>query len=568
MGARTAAAPRRGARWSAAVVAAAVLLSGCSASGDTVDGTGQAGAVPPSGPSPSDAASPDAAPSGPDGPTSAAAPPSASAAPLRCPSDDRERRMRGAWLTTVRNIDWPSEPGLSADEQREELDAYLDDALDLGLNAVFLHVRPTADAVYASDLEPWARYLTGEQGGDPGYDPLEYAVAQAHRRGLELHAWFNPYRVGFLDPDLENLAEGHPAEENPEWVVEHGDEAYLDPGNPEVRAWVTDVVLDVVERYDVDGVHFDDYFYPYPKEGAVFDDDATWEEYGGDFDDRADWRRDNVDRLVADVHAGIGDLKPWVSFGISPFGIWRNSDSDPDGSDTSGLESYAAQYADTRTWIREGTVDYVAPQLYWSRGFAAADYETLARWWADEVEGTGVDLYVGQAAYRVGEEGWRDEDALSTQLDFSERLPQVDGDIYFSIRSLRENAAEAYANLAEEHYAHPALPPSTAPRGQDPLTGRVGGVTARADGDRVDVAWEPVEDARFYAVYRVGSSGTPESGDPEGCPALSPEDLVGVTGGTGLTDTAPPGDGVGYAVTALDVFRAEGPPSEIADVRG
>ncbi|WP_040690340.1 glycoside hydrolase family 10 protein [Nocardiopsis lucentensis] len=565
MGARAVAAPR----WSAAVVAAAVLLSGCSASGDTVDGTGQAGAVPPSGPSPSDAAS-SAAPAGPDTTASGAEPPSApaSATPVECSFDDRERRMRGAWLTTVRNIDWPSEPGLSADEQREELDAYLDDAAALGLNAVFLHVRPTADAVYESDLEPWARYLTGEQGGDPGYDPLEHAVAEAHERGLELHAWFNPYRVGFIDPDLENLAEGHPAEENPEWVVEHGDEAYLDPGDPEVRAWVTGVVLDVVERYDIDGVHFDDYFYPYPKEGEVFDDDATWEEYGGDFDDRADWRRDNVDRLVADVHEGIDDLKPWVSFGISPFGIWRNSDSDPTGSDTSGLESYSAQYADTRTWIQEGTIDYVAPQLYWSRGFATADYETLAQWWADEVEGTGVDLYVGQAAYRVGDQDWRDEDALSAQLDFSGRLPQVGGDVYFSIRSLRENAAEAYANLAETHYAHPALPPGTAAEGQGPLTGRVGGVTARADGDRVDVEWEPVEDARFYAVYRVGSEGSPEAGDPEECLSLSPDDLVGVTGGTGLTDPAPLEDGAGYAVTALDVFRTEGPVSEAADVRG
>ncbi|MFI6577953.1 glycoside hydrolase family 10 protein [Nocardiopsis sp. NPDC050513] len=562
--ARVAAAPRAAARWIAAAVAAAALLSGCSSSADTADGTGQAGAVPPSGPSPSDASSAAAGATG-SGAADGAEPPSA--APQACEADPGARRMRGAWLTTVRNIDWPSEPGLSAEEQREELDAYLDDAAGLGLNAVFLHVRPTADAVYESDLEPWARYLTGEQGGDPGYDPLEYAVEGAHERGLELHAWFNPYRVGFLDPDLANLAEGHPAEENPDWVVEHGEEAYLDPGEPEVRAWVTGVVLDVVERYDVDGVHFDDYFYPYPQPGEAFDDDATWEEYGGDFDDRADWRRDNVDRLVADVHEGIQAAKPWVSFGVSPFGIWRNRDSDASGSRTSGLESYDAQYADTRAWIQDGTIDYVAPQLYWDRGFDTADYEVLTDWWADEVEGTGVDLYIGQAAYRVGDDGWRGEDALSTQLDYSGEDPRVAGDVYFSIRSLRENAAEAYARLAETHYPHPALPPGTAAEGHEPLTGRVGAVAARADGDRVDVEWEPVEDARFYAVYRVAPDGAASADGPGACPGPEPEDLVGVTGGTSLTDAAPVGDG-GYVVTALDVFRSQGPVSAIARVRG
>ncbi|NYH55568.1 uncharacterized lipoprotein YddW (UPF0748 family) [Nocardiopsis arvandica] len=520
-------------RWAATAAATAVLLSGCTLWDAGAESPDQAGTV------------------------------------ARCGDDGDKRRMRGAWLTTVRNIDWPSEPGLPAEEQKAELDSYLDAAAGMGLNAVFLHVRPTADAVYASELEPWARYLTGEQGGDPGYDPLEYAVAGAHERGLELHAWFNPYRVGFQDPDVENLVEEHPARRNPAWLVDYGDEAYLDPGNPEVRAWVVGVIMDVVERYDVDGVHFDDFFYPYPKEGEEFDDDASWEEHGGGFDDRGDWRRDNVDRLVADVHEGIERTKPWVSFGISPFGIWRNDSTDPSGSPTSGLQSYDAQYADTRAWIREGTVDYVAPQLYWRRGFDTADYEALADWWSQEVEGTGVDLYVGQAAYRVGEEGWRGEDALSTQLDYSGELPGVDGDVYFSIRSLREQAADAYAALAGAHYGHPALPPrSDAPEDQGPLVDAVGGLTARAGDGRVDVGWEAVDGARFYAVYRLPADAAGTGSEEARCAAVAVENLAGLTGRTALTDTAPLEDGAGYVVTALDDYRVEGPVGEVADVRG
>ncbi|WP_304455322.1 glycoside hydrolase family 10 protein [Nocardiopsis sp. YSL2] len=525
------------ARWTAIAAATAVLASGCTLSGGGGGGEEAAdGAV--------------------------------GTAPVQCGTDGDKQRMRGAWLTTVRNIDWPSEPGLSGREQREELDAYLDDAVDMGLNAVFLHTRPTADAVYESDLEPWARYLTGEQGGDPGYDPLRYAVEEAHRRGLELHAWFNPYRVGFQDPDIENLSEDHPVKENPDWLVDYGDEGYLDPGIPEVREWVTAVIMDVVDRYDVDGVHFDDFFYPYPKDGGDFDDDASWEEHGGDFDSRADWRRDNVDQLMRDVHFQIQQSKPWVSFGVSPFGIWRNDSTDGSGSPTSGLESYDAQYADTRTWIQEGTVDYVAPQLYWERGFDNADYEALADWWAHEVEGTGVDLYVGQAAYRLGEDGWTGADALSRQLDYSGALDQVAGDVFFSIKSLRENA-EAVEGLREAHYTRPALPVRV-DSAEGLLTGAVEGVSAQEDKDRVEVTWQARDDARFYAVYRLpegGLDGLDPASEEAHCAAVAPGNLVGVTGESALTDTAPVADGAGYVVTALDAYRAEGPISEVADPR-
>ena len=538
--ARAVTTPRAGARWAAAAAATTVLLAGCSAKE-----TGAEADTP--------------APGG-----------EGIAAPTLCGTDGDKRQMRGAWLTTVRNIDWPSEPGLSADEQKDELDEWLDESVEMGLNAVFLHARPTADAVYDSDLEPWARYLTGEQGGDPGYDPLEYAVEEAHKRGLEMHAWFNPYRVGLQDPDIENLAEDHPVKQNPDWLVDFGKEAYVDPGNPEVREWVTAVIMDVVERYDIDGMHFDDFFYPYPQDGATFDDDASWEAHGGDFDDRGDWRRDNVDQLMRDVHGAIQETKPWVSFGVSPFGIWRNAATDPSGSPSSGLQSYDAQYADTRTWIEEGTVDYVAPQLYWERGFSTADYEAMTDWWANEVEGTDVDLYVGQGAYRLGESGWTGDDALSTQLDYSSENEQVMGDIYFSIKSMRDNP-DAVNHLLENHYSQPALPPVIeSPEGGGPQVGAPTEVTAKAEEETVEVGWQPIEDARFYAVYRLPAEAAQalEDGDDEAyCAALVPANLVGMTGESALTDTDPLEDCAGYVVTALDDYRAEGPVSEIADPR-
>ncbi|GAB3710151.1 glycoside hydrolase family 10 protein [Nocardiopsis nanhaiensis] len=538
--ARAVTTPRAKVRWAAIAAATTVLLAGCSTKG----GDSSADAPEPGG--------------------------EGLAAPALCEADGDKREMRGAWLTTVRNIDWPSEPGLSEEEQKAELDEYLDESVEMGLNSVFLHARPTADAVYESDMEPWARYLTGEQGGDPGYDPLEYAVEEAHKRGLEMHAWFNPYRVGLQDPDIENLADDHPVKENPEWLVDFGTEAYVDPGNPEVREWVTSVIMDVVERYDIDGMHFDDFFYPYPQDGATFDDDASWEAHGGDFDNREDWRRDNVDQLMRDVHGQIQETKPWVNFGVSPFGIWRNDSNDPAGSPSSGLQSYDDQYADTLTWIEEGTIDYVAPQLYWERGFDTADYEAMTDWWADEVEGTDADLYVGQAAYRLGEDGWTGDDALSTQIDYSGELDQVSGDIYFSIKDMRENGG-AVDHLLDGHYAQPALPPVIdSPEDEGPQVGAPTDVDAVAGDGEVQVEWQAIEDARFYAVYRLSADAAEalEAGDDEAyCAALAPENLVGMSGETQLTDTEPLEDGAGYVVTALDDYRAEGPVSEIADTR-
>ncbi|MFZ4139584.1 glycoside hydrolase family 10 protein [Streptomyces griseoincarnatus] len=372
--------------------------------------------------------------------------------------------MRGVWVATVTNRDWPSRPGLGARQQRAELLAHLDTAVRARLNTVMLQVRPTADALWPSPHEPWSQYLTGTQGTDPGWDPLGTAVAEAHARGLELHAWFNPYRVA-LHADPTRLAASHPARRNPGWVIPYGGKLYYDPGLPEVRAFVREAMLDAVRRYPVDGVHFDDYFYPYPVAGQTFDDDAAYDRYGAAFPDRAAWRRDNVDRLVHETAEAIRTIRPGTRFGISPFGVWRNADVDERGSATrAGVQSYDDLHADTRKWARENWIDYICPQLYWNIGFAAADYAKLLTWWADVVRGSGTQLYAGEALYKAGDPAqpaaWQDPAELSRHLTLAKKYPEVRGHVFFAAREVTADPVGAMARVVADHYGRPARPPS------------------------------------------------------------------------------------------------------------
>ncbi|MFH9014416.1 glycoside hydrolase family 10 protein [Streptomyces sp. NPDC017943] len=371
--------------------------------------------------------------------------------------------MRGVWLATVANRDWPSKPGLSAAQQRSELLTHLDTAVRNRLNTVFFQVRPTADALWPSPYEPWSQYLTGTQGRDPGWDPLGTAVEEAHARGLKLHAWFNPYRVA-AHADPGRLVASHPARENPDWVVAYGGKLFYNPGMPEVRAFVEDAMLDAVARYPVDGVHFDDYFYPYPVAGQSFDDDDAYDEHGGGFPDRAAWRRDNIDRLVRETADRVKELRPGTAFGISPFGVWRNSSTDPAGSDTrAGVETYDDLYADTRTWVREGWIDYIVPQLYWNIGFAAADYAKLVPWWAEIARGSSTQLYLGEALYKAGDPAqpaaWQQPAELSRHLTLAAEHAPVRGHVYFAARDVAADRIGAMARVVADHYGLPADPP-------------------------------------------------------------------------------------------------------------
>ncbi|MEU5051114.1 family 10 glycosylhydrolase [Streptomyces sp. NPDC021096] len=375
----------------------------------------------------------------------------------------RRREFRGMWAATVVNVDWPSRPGLAPEVQRAELLALFDAAVARRLNAVLLQIRPTADAFWPSRYEPWSEYLTGTQGRSPGWDPLAFAVREAHKRRLELHGWFNPYRIAnHTDPG--RLVPGHPARVHPEWAVRYGGKLYYNPGLPEVRRFVQDAMLDAVWRYDLDGVHFDDYFYPYPVAGQVFDDTAAYQRYGAGFPDRAAWRRDNIDRLVRETRERIKKRKRHVRFGVSPFAVWRNRATDPLGSDTrAGVQTYDDLYADTRRWVREGWIDYIVPQCYWHIGFPVADYAKLVPWWARTVRGTDVHLYIGEALYRAGDPAqpapWQDPAELSRHIALGRAHPEVLGNVYFSAKQVSADRIGAMARVVKDHYPHRARPP-------------------------------------------------------------------------------------------------------------
>jgi uncharacterized lipoprotein YddW (UPF0748 family) len=364
--------------------------------------------------------------------------------------------LRAMWLASVDNRDWPSAPGLSPGRQQAELTGHLDAAVRRRLNTVYFQARPTADALWPSPYEPWSRWLTGTQGRDPGWDPLGFAVEEAHRRGLAVEAWFNPYRIALHD-DPARLVPSHPARLHPDWVVSYGGQLYYNPGLPQVRHFVQDAMLDALARYDIDGVHWDDYFYPYPVAGQTFDDSAAFAAYGRGFPSLAAWRRNNVDLLVREVALRVRRIKPWVRFGVSPFGVWRNQATDPAGSDSQAqTQSYDALYADSRGWARKGWLDYVIPQIYWNIGFDAADYAKLVPWWAGTVRGTRTRLYVGEALYKAGDPAqpapWQDPAELSRHLTLCRDLPEVRGHAFFSALEVSEDAIGAMDRVVADHY--------------------------------------------------------------------------------------------------------------------
>ncbi len=395
------------------------------------------------------------------------------------------REFRGVWVATVSNLDWPSKKTLSTADQQAELIALLDRAVALRLNAIIFQVRPAADALYASSIEPWSEYLTGTQGKkpDPYWDPLEFVVREAHARNLELHAWFNPYRAKNTD-GRSPLAANHIAKTNPSLIKPYAGYLWMDPGEPAVRARTLRVVLDVVKRYDIDGVHIDDYFYPYPEttrrgRPIAFPDERSWQRYrkGGGKLTRGDWRRENVNLLVEALYTGIHETKPWVRFGISPFGIWRPGFPES----VRGLDAYEKLFADARKWLREGWLDYFTPQLYWPTTRPQQSYPVLLDWWASE-NIKRRNLWPGNFTSLAGGRG-------STAFPVSELVEQIrltrqqegaTGNVHFSMASFLRNQAGMNDVLMTGPYAEQALVPASpwlraaAPPVPAPLADRVG----------------------------------------------------------------------------------------------
>ncbi len=374
-------------------------------------------------------------------------------------SAQTKQEFRAVWIATVDNIDWPSKKGLPVDSQKAEFIRILDLHKRNGMNAVVMQVRPATDAFYPSPYEPWSEWLSGVQGKPPSpyYDPLEFMITETHKRGMEFHAWCNPYRADF-SIGKASIAPSHITRMHPAWFVDYGGKKYFDPGNKEAQAFVVEVIRDITERYAVDAIHFDDYFYPYRIAGLEFPDALTYKQFGNSLS-KDDWRRSNVDSIIVALSRMIKQTKPAVKFGISPFGVWRNKDKDPLGSATNaGQTNYDDLYADILLWLRNGWIDYVAPQLYWEFGHKAAPYEVLIDWWSKHTY--GKHCYIGLGIYRAGSnDAWKDSTLIPRQIELLRNTPNMHGMIFFSSKTFNKNPNGWNDSLRTNYFKEPALIP-------------------------------------------------------------------------------------------------------------
>ena len=367
-----------------------------------------------------------------------------------------KREFRAAWIQSVNG----QFRGMPTEKLKQNLIGQLNSLQKAGINAIIFQVRPEADALYASRLEPWSRFLTGVQGKapEPYWDPMQFMIDECHKRGMEFHAWINPYRT--KTTLKSELAPNHVYNIHPEWFVTYGDQLYFDPALPESRRHICMVVSDIVSRYDVDAIHMDDYFYPYPIKGKDFPDDASFARFGGGFSNKRDWRRSNVNVLIKKLHETIREIKPWVKFGVSPFGIYRNESSDPLGSKTKGLQNYDDLYADVLLWAREGWIDYNIPQIYWHIGHPVADYETLVKWWARNTENR--PLFIGQSVMNTVQNADPKNPSINQlprKMALQRAYQTIGGSCQWPASAVVENAGKYRDALIAEYHKYPALPP-------------------------------------------------------------------------------------------------------------
>lgn len=418
-----------------------------------------------------------------------------------------KRELRAAWIATVSNIDWPSRPGLPAEEQQRQFSARLDQLQAIGINTVIVQIRPTADAFYKSDIEPWSRYLTGKAGTPPTpyYDPLEFMVQEAHKRNMDFHAWFNPFRALTDSKKNPNPAD-HVTRKHPDWVVSYGGKSYLNPGIPAAREYVIGVISDVVARYDIDAVHIDDYFYPYRIAGQEFADAASFRKYNDGIANREDWRRSNVTLFIQQLNNVIKAQKPWMKLGISPFGVWRNQSKDPIGSPTRGGQTcYDDLYADVRLWQEKGWIDYLMPQLYWEHNHKLVAFEVLQPWWQSHAYGRHV--YYGLGLYRMlppAKGVWLSAHELLWQIRDTRKLAPGSGYALYSASNLDKITPQTRISdsLATINRL-PAIPPAMP--WLDSIAPAQPKVTATASTTGTLLRWEvanPKTEKLRYLVYR------------------------------------------------------------------
>ncbi|ULQ55987.1 family 10 glycosylhydrolase [Flavihumibacter rivuli] len=476
-----------------------------------------------------------------------------------------KRELRGAWIASYLGIDWPNR-NQTPEAQRAALVAILDHHKATGLNAIYLQVRSQCDALYPSTIDPWSSDLTGTQGKAPNplWDPLQFAIDECHKRGMELHAWLNPYRAVGNSNNLPGFASNHIAKLHPEWLISTGNLRTLDPGIPGVRDYINSVISDIVTRYDVDGIHFDDYFYP----NASFNDDATYAADPRDISDRGDWRRDNVNLMVSRVSATIKQIKPWVEFGISPSGIYRNSTDPAVGSATSGLQHYSQLYADSRKWLQEGWIDYLAPQVYWYIDQPGANYGIVTPWWNNN--SYGRLLYIGLAGYKVNDPAqgsfWANPSQIPNQVRLNRSLPNISGQAVYNTSSLRSTTRLGFRDsLRLDLYKKPALHPAM-PWIDNTAPAAAASLKVISFGTQYNLLkWkQPIEGSdemdkvRQYAIYR---STSPEMD-------INNSELLLAITNTNTTSfedrSIEPGTTYYYQVTALDRLHNESSPTNAA----
>jgi len=408
--------------------------------------------------------------------------------------------FRGAWIATVYKLDWPTSN--VEIHQKRQMTGLLDDLKDAGINAVFFQVRSVADAMYESSYEPWSHYLTGSQLTPATYDPLTFVIEEAHRRGMELHAWVNPYRAH--NGATFQVADHHVTKKHPEWTYRAGEITYLDPGQQAVRDYVTSIVMDIARRYPIDGIHFDDYFYPYPPNHLTFTnrpDQQTFEQENRGFTNITAWRRDNTNLLIAQVSDSLRTLNPSLKFGISPFGIWKNGV--PAG--TKGLDAYNRIFADPIEWIRSQTIDYLVPQLYWRFG-GDQDYAKLSTWWAGEA--TGIHLYIGHALYRTRTGGFTSSE-VPNQVAFNRTIEQIDGSIFFRAQDLLPGRSRNFAErMRNGLFQYPSLPPPMEGKDMTPPPSPTN-LKVKKNQFSVHLSWDDFNVGR-YTIYRVRSDTRPD----------------------------------------------------------
>lgn len=463
-----------------------------------------------------------------------------------------KREFRGAWLHTVSG----GYKGMGTVEMQKLLIEQLNSLQEAGINAIIFQVRPEADALYVSNLEPWSRYLTGTQGKAPSpmWDPMAFMIEQCHKRGMEFHAWINPYRV--KTNTKSELASNHIYRQHPEWFVEYGTQLYFDPGLPESRNFIYKVVKDIIGRYDVDAIHMDDYFYPYPIAGKDFPDNLSFARYGMGFSNKKDWRRDNVNVLVKKIHEIIREDKPWIKFGVSPFGIYRNKKNDPNGSETNGLQNYDDLYADILLWVDKGWIDYNVPQVYWEIGHPAADYETLIKWWAKHAGKR--PLFIGQDVMRTVSKRDLNNPLLNQmprKMELQRAYPAILGSCQWPGVSVIANAGNYRDLLIQDYHKYPAIPPvftfmdDKAPKPVSKLKG-----VWTEDGYvlfwKVPEAKDEMDKAAQFVVYRFDNKEKVDLEDPSKIVAITRNAFYKLPYDNGKTKYR-------YVVTALDRLHNE-----------